>query len=867
MPKNELSNLPTRVYRSDLRSPDEVFSNGMPISGTDDDIYRHVNGSSCKKGTSAFLATSDNLEFLKKHWAKDGLLMSKQDFIYIYEIIPDARFFNAYHSLSYTSKKNKDSSLQSTAERFKHQGEWLAKGGVSAENIASAEVYGRTDKGNNIVFIKRVENSRVTATPSANAYPYQYKSSKDKSGSLLSCFGYGKKEPKEQHAAGGISPHCIPCEKNNCWIEIDVRDEHNQSFQGLKATLTDATGTAKTVTLQNGPTLVEGFAVGPVTVKLETKSWLKAAQSREALKEGETSQVPAYTDKLFGHDDVKREHVKVTSGDLCLTDPEQPLPEGHKAGQAQPPRFITKHSYVIEVKSYQFTTLRIGVFFDGTGNNTHNAQAGLQKVEQWLLETCSDPDQREKELRSCQMGQSPVEGSSANDVTNVGKLFEQYDITAGPLVSHTYISGIGTRDPIAGENGPKYRSDDTLTQGFDLDFGGENTSIIGKVEVACQQSIVRSINRDLGEVLVDVDCIHRIELDVFGFSRGAAAARHFVNVIDKKADHPLVQAIANSPNIRLKAGFDWASRDDVRFTFVGLFDTVVSSYNPNVNVQLKADCAERVVHLTALDEVRKYFPLSRITEDAAGASIPAHFTELALPGAHSDIGGGYYSRWSLSNPNSDPALIECIELERFMSVETVSTPDTESIAYQKAKAYAEEKRTLGWVNRINYSLPRGAVPLLGAISLKPYSFRRPEGKNSTGPGKKSVYVEVLMSRVVEGEYSRIPLHMMVEAGRAVGVPFKAWMPDDRALQLEPLSIKRPEADLKALDKLWALSAIEQKVAKNLAHQLSPDVYHALRRDYLHHSASNQGIANPANTNKYESSISKERRKLIGNKEA
>jgi hypothetical protein len=371
----------------------------------------------------------------------------------------------------------------------------------------------------------------------------------------------------------------------------------------------------------------------------------------------------------------------------------------------------------------------------------------------------------------------------------------------------------------------------------------------------------------LGEVLVDVDCIHRIELDVFGFSRGAAAARHFVNVIDKKADHPLAQAIANSPNIRLKAGFDWASRDDVRFTFVGLFDTVVSSYNPNVNVQLKADCAERVVHLTALDEVRKYFPLSRITEDAAGASIPAHFTELALPGAHSDIGGGYYSRWSLSNPNSDPALIECIELERFMSVDTVSTPDTESIAYQKAKAYAEEKRTLGWVNRINYSLPRGAVPQLGAISLKPYSFRRPEGKNSTGPGKKSVYVEVLMSRVVEGEYSRIPLHMMVEAGRAVGVPFKEWMPDDRALQLEPLSIKRPEADLKALDKIWALSAIEQKVAKNLAHQLSPDVYRALRRDYLHHSASNQGIANPANTNKYESSISKERRKLIGNKEA
>ncbi|WP_421225493.1 type VI secretion system tip protein TssI/VgrG [Aeromonas enteropelogenes] len=197
-----------------------------------------------------------------------------------------------------------------------------------------------------------------------------------------------------------ISAHCIPCEKNNCWIEIDVRDEQNRSFKGQKATLTDATGTSKTVTLKDGPTLVQGFAVGPVTVKLETQPWLKAAQSREALKAGETSQVPAYTDKLFGHDDVKREHVKVTTGDLCLTDPEQPLPKGHKAGQAQPPRFITKHSYVIEVKGYQLTTLRIGVFFDGTGNNTHNAQAGLQKVEQWLLETCSDPVQRERQYFS-----------------------------------------------------------------------------------------------------------------------------------------------------------------------------------------------------------------------------------------------------------------------------------------------------------------------------------------------------------------------------------------------------------------------------------------------------------------------------------
>ncbi|MNH08552.1 hypothetical protein D3C79_679710 [compost metagenome] len=329
----------------------------------------------------------------------------------------------------------------------------------------------------------------------------------------------------------------------------------------------------------------------------------------------------------------------------------------------------------------------------------------------------------------------------------------------------------------------------------------------------------------------------------------------------------MVKAIATNPDIRLKAGFDWASRDDVRFTFVGLFDTVVSSFNSSVNVKLKADCAERVVHLTALDEVRKHFPLSRITTDAAGTSIPAHFTELALPGAHSDVGGGYYSRWSLDNPNSDPALIECVELERFMSVENANIPDTASRAYLQAKAYAEEKLALGWVARINPSLPRGAVPPLGAISLKPYSFRRPEGKNGSGPGNKSVYVEVLMNRVVEGEYSRIPLHMMVEAGRVVGVPFKEWDPTATDLRLDSLAMKLPTERLSELDQRWSQAAIVQGKSKILTCQLSPDSYKALRRDYLHHSASSQGIANPANTNKYEPTVSKESRKLIGNKES
>lgn len=660
-------------------------------------------------------------------------------------------------------------------------------------------------------------------------------------------------------------PHCIPCERYDNWIEIDIRDEHNVAFKGLKATLTDETGKSQTVTLKDGPTLVRGFAVGPIAVKLETQPWLKAAQSREMLKEGQSA-VPAYTTERVGHEKTPREHVNATTGDLCLTAPEQPLPEVHQEGKAGNAQFFTNHSYVIEVKGYTFNVLRIGVFFDGTGNNTSNAESGMKKVEHWLAETCSDPVQREKELRGCQRGQLPVSDSAANDKTNVGKLYDQYIFGPKTLSAHCYISGIGTRDPVPGEEGPEYRSDVTLAMAMDLSVLGEDTSIVGKVNRACEQDIAEAIKRELREALPNIECIHRIVFDVFGFSRGAAAARHFVNVIDQKDDHPLVQSVAQEQSIRLKAGFDWRSRDDVRVAFVGIFDTVTSSYNPNVKTRLRDDCAERVVHLTALDEVRYHFPLTRITPTAIGTSIPPHFTELALPGAHSDVGGGYYSRWSLANPNSDPALIECIELERFMSQEEASIADTQSRAYRLAQAYAEEKVSLGWVDRIYTQSVRSATPQVGAISLIPYSYIRRRGKDDAWP-QKAVYVEVVMSRVVEGEYSRIPLHMMVEAGRAVGVPFKEWQPESKMLQVESLSARQPAANLPALDQRWAMAATEQGVVKNLGNQLSPEVYRALRRDYVHHSARNQGIANPANTNKRETSVSKERRHFIGNQEA
>ncbi|WP_234035413.1 hypothetical protein [Aeromonas caviae] len=123
-----------------------------------------------------------------------------------------------------------------------------------------------------------------------------------------------------------------------------------------------------------------------------------------------------------------------------------------------------------------------------------------------------------------------------------------------------------------------------------------------------------------------------------------------------------------------------------------------------------------------------------------------------------------------------------------------------------------------------------------------------------------VSVTVLLKRVVEGEYSRIPLHVMVEAARAAGVPFREWDKTDKALMLESGAPIKPRIDLSKLDGHWVSAGTETGVAKDLSQQLPDDVYRYLRFEYLHHSA-DDGIVNGANRIK-----GREARRIISNLE-
>lgn len=625
----------------------------------------------------------------------------------------------------------------------------------------------------------------------------------------------------------GANPHCTSCERYEHWIELDLRDEHNRSFAGQTALVTDATGKEVSVVLSDQPSLITDLAVGPVTVKLATQAWLKEAQSRAALAADQVSPLAEYVIQV-GYNQVVREHIKVTSGELCLTEPDSPLPERHQAGQAEL-RLFTNHSYVLEVQGYQISTLRIGVFFDGTANNSFNHLQGKNDIEAFL-EQCDDPEQREALRRQCEAGEIPVEDNSqGNDITNIGKAHSLY--TFGRfnrlLTARVYVDGVGTS---------REGSDAMFGQGFDLG----DTSSFGQVQRACRTLIVQEIKDQLEELLAEVELIHRIEFDVFGFSRGASATRQFVNLIDANAEHALAEALANEPSIRLTSGFNWASRDEVRVEFVGLFDTVVTSQFNRRQVTLQAEQAARVVQLVANDEWRVNFALTKISDQQ---TIAPNFTEVIVPGSHSDVGGGYYSRWSLSQPHqASPLLTEKKKIRTFQTFEPRNTLPEQSQAFQQAMSYAQQKRAQGWATAITVLNKVQPTPVLNHLSLQIRTINRPEFGRDNG---LEVQVDVWLYRIVEGEYSRIPLHILVEAARDVGVPFREWDTSDDALKLNSVANPRPNFNLQQLDVLWSASAKQAGQIIDLTRQLSNNEYRALRRDYLHHSA-DAGIVNAPN---------------------
>ncbi|WP_330961829.1 DUF2235 domain-containing protein [Photobacterium sp. 53610] len=269
--------------------------------------------------------------------------------------------------------------------------------------------------------------------------------------------------------------------------------------------------------------------------------------------------------------------------------------------------------------------LRIGVFFDGTGQNKEN--------------------DRYKETY----------GNKSR--SNIGRLFDAYPEEPGKIAK-IYVSGVGTVDGAFLEPSKIDDGKDEANIGQALGVSVfDTTGAFGKWQSLLQQLI--TIIRILETAQIYQEITH-VEFDVFGFSRGAALARHFVNAAlkglpdytrrrrgrDNLGILPNLLGKEDELIFTSREGYHLDTTRQTYVRFVGLFDTVGSFYWPgnddegNFDLTLKPDCAERVVQLCAHHEYRVNFPLTMLKSHG---KLPKNFYEEIFPGAHSDVGGGYSS--------------------------------------------------------------------------------------------------------------------------------------------------------------------------------------------------------------------------------
>jgi uncharacterized protein (DUF2235 family) len=109
-------------------------------------------------------------------------------------------------------------------------------------------------------------------------------------------------------------------------------------------------------------------------------------------------------------------------------------------------------------------------------------------------------------------------------------------------------------------------------------------------------------------------------IDIVGFSRGAAIARHFANQVKE-------------------------DQRGAEIRFLGLWDTVASFGIPGNDINIGwtftlPGNVKKCYHAMALDERREGFPLTRVEAGKGEPPTNGRVREVWFRGVHSDVGGG-----------------------------------------------------------------------------------------------------------------------------------------------------------------------------------------------------------------------------------
>ncbi len=180
-----------------------------------------------------------------------------------------------------------------------------------------------------------------------------------------------------------------------------------------------------------------------------------------------------------------------------------------------------------------------------------------------------------------------------------------------------YITGVGTKD------------EDTGIAPTATDIGGTvdiASAYTGKPRIA---AMIKKLNIYADSIADDNSAFN---IDIVGFSRGAAEGRDFANQIAANVKDGYYHYKDDAGNEQCQK---------VTFNFMGLFDTVLSTHKGDYQLGIP-DAFKYVAQAMALNEYRDgavSFPM----ESIRGAPTPQNTTriERGFLGAHSDIGGSY----------------------------------------------------------------------------------------------------------------------------------------------------------------------------------------------------------------------------------
>lgn len=453
--------------------------------------------------------------------------------------------------------------------------------------------------------------------------------------------------------------------------------------------------------------------------------------------------------------------------------------------------------------------IRISVFFDGTGNNRGNIQAREGSGNTAVYDR----------VRAQNADNPGAYGSFEAGYSNVSILEEQYQSTTECKIHQSfYIEGVATRDirRVAERYESELKTDEAFRQTraghnqsprqidvqTDSNYGNAaalgSTGLYPKIDKAFNdiRNWFRSkvLDQEIdGEKITSRDYeITKFVVDIFGFSRGAATARHFAHHILEGTRNvltisdyitpfaPPVPTVEHLEMMNLKDALEAydisVTEDAIQIGFVGVFDTV-SSYIVALTSDVKMlyldeiKKARKVYHLAAAEEHRACFSLTNI-KAAKNAGVGE---EYFLPGVHSDIGGGYRDlgeeeeRYDLMNDSK--VAIAFYQLTRTGSL---------TMDY---KAFIKLIESEGWYTTTDndrWFTPQENAAEKGEMWL--------EKDRSGGIIFDDVALKVHRTQIAH-DYRRIPLQLMAEAMEKEDFVFKGELKSNYSVPGELSSIE------------------------------------------------------------------------------